>query len=242
MGGNKLNKSIDIIKKFISNDVKVDKNFFLKPGLFNSLISDRIRVELSKIDIVWDGVTEISLNNLANNKLDNNNDNLENLLSNQIQQLGIDIQCISELPQANDYWSDEFYIELFTEKEIAYSLSKENPKQTFAGLYAVKEAIFKSNNNENVKSIKLSFENDKPAYRNYLISISHSSDYAVATALYIDNIEATFEAKISESVKKEKKQISGSIESLELKIKNLKFLILSIIILVFTYITYNELF
>ena len=94
--------------------------------------------------------------------------------------IGIDIQNISELfPEGIPEDS----------KELTYAQSKENPLQTLTGLFAAKEAVQKcSEDNLNLTDIEiLPNKNGKPNTAGFLISISHSQDYAVAIALMKEN-------------------------------------------------------
>jgi len=68
-------------------------------------------------------------------------------------------------------------------------LKKTNPLETFAGLYALKEAIYKASDNKKYSSlekINVTYLDNIPFVEGYHISISHSSSLAVAVAL-LDN-------------------------------------------------------
>jgi phosphopantetheine--protein transferase-like protein len=56
---------------------------------------------------------------------------------------GIDIEMISELPEAADYREHKFYRDSFTPEEIAYCLLQENPRLHFTARWCAKEALFK---------------------------------------------------------------------------------------------------
>jgi len=56
---------------------------------------------------------------------------------------GIDVEAISALPDAKDYWEDPFYRGNFTPAEIAYCISQPNPRMHFAGRWCAKEAFKK---------------------------------------------------------------------------------------------------
>jgi phosphopantetheine--protein transferase-like protein len=103
------------------------------------------------------------------------------------ENIGIDLQEINELPDSIDFWEDEFYFSKFTPKEIAYCLAKDNPKQTFAGLYCCKEALIKSNNKLAWDQININFSDEgRPLFDGYLLSISHSGEYSIAIAININ--------------------------------------------------------
>ena len=66
MAGKKLKLTINVIEKFlVDKKSSVDENFILKSKLFNSLVRDRIRLELLKIDVDWDDTKDVSILNLV---------------------------------------------------------------------------------------------------------------------------------------------------------------------------------
>jgi phosphopantetheine--protein transferase-like protein len=180
--------------KIIASD-----NYIISSSHFNSISNDRFSSELNKRGIKWDG-RDIVFSDLINKNIENSNSNSSiNLNSNNLNievkssvlglsacQVGIDIQEIKELPDSSDFWEDDFYKSKFTSEEIAYCLTKDNPKQSFSGLYSCKEALIKSDNNLNWENINiLHNENGKPIFENYNISISHSGLYSIAIALKV---------------------------------------------------------
>jgi phosphopantetheine--protein transferase-like protein len=239
MAGNKLNLTIKVIEKFQQdNKISLDENFILNSKSFNSLIRDRIIVELSKIDVNWDGETETSILNLLENKTSNK---VTISKPKPISSIGIDIQSVSELPKTEDFWNDEFYIKLFSKKEISYALNKKNPRETFAGIYSLKEAIHKSNNNEIISSIKLDYTNGYPQYKNYLLSVSHSGDNAVACSFDYNNIENIFQKKYLNTVQENKKETKKIIDKLVKLKKQQKLSFFAILLILTIYIFINEL-
>jgi phosphopantetheinyl transferase (holo-ACP synthase) len=58
-------------------------------------------------------------------------------------QVGLDVQDISALPSADDYWDHEFYKENFDKSEIAYAVVKPEPRTHLAGFWCAKEALRK---------------------------------------------------------------------------------------------------
>jgi len=100
--------------------------------------------------------------------------------------IGVDIQKISEFFPGNEIFlkSNESLLGIFTNNELSYAESKTNPRETLAGIFAAKEAIFKSNNidGENWSEIEIKHVNNIPRHKDFAISISHSADYAVASA------------------------------------------------------------
>ena len=94
---------------------------------------------------------------------------------------------MSFLEEATDYREHVFYRNNFTEREISYCLLQSNPKTSFTGLFAAKEAIVKAQN----QFIGISFneleiqhdKNGKPLFKNFDLSISHAGNLAVAVAV-----------------------------------------------------------
>jgi len=181
--------------KIITSD-----NYIISSRHFNSVSTDRFRSELKKRGIKWDG-SDIIFSDLINKNIENSNSNSSinqnsSILDIEVKssisglstcKVGIDIQEINELPDSRDFWEDDFYKSKFTSEEIAYCVTKDNPKQSFSGLYSCKEALIKSDNNLNWGSINiLHNENGKPIFENYSISISHSGLYSIAIAFRVE--------------------------------------------------------
>ncbi len=107
--------------------------------------------------------------------------------------VGVDIQSVSELPDATDYWEAEFYQQHFTKREIAYALLQSNPRQSFAAAWCAKEALRKVDSRWLDASWKLmevvhtpegmptlmSEENPIPCS----VSLSHTEDHALAVVI-----------------------------------------------------------
>lgn len=102
--------------------------------------------------------------------------------------IGIDIQSIAELFPMGlvaDPKSDPELLGIYTLKELSYAQSRNNPIQTLTGLFAAKEAILKCRYGEGrlVDLEVLPDESGRPTFNGFLISISHSKDYAIAIAV-----------------------------------------------------------
>lgn len=101
--------------------------------------------------------------------------------------VGIDMEIITALPRSNDFREEEFYKMNFSPSEIAYCILQPDPYASFAGLFAAKEAIIKADNayrNTPFSAIEISHEADgKPVFGDYLLSISHTNDLAIAVAV-----------------------------------------------------------
>jgi phosphopantetheine--protein transferase-like protein len=164
----------------------------ISKGDFNSIMIDRFKAELSKMGITWNG-ENIAVKNLipgiipvsekSNGVVQDATIKKNNFSSSDLS-VGIDIQNIAELPDSNDFWEDAFYKTKFKPEEIGYSVKKENARQSFAGIYAAKEALIKCDNKLNWDDIIiLHDENNKPACTGFVISISHSAENAIAVAI-----------------------------------------------------------
>jgi phosphopantetheine--protein transferase-like protein len=104
--------------------------------------------------------------------------------------MGIDIETIESLPRVADFRREEFYRQNFTPQEMAWCILQPEPYESFAGLFAVKEALVKADNTLratpfNQLVIGRSPEG-KPLYPGFTISIAHSNGTAVAVAARID--------------------------------------------------------
>ena len=114
--------------------------------------------------------------------------------------LGTDIIDVRRIHK-NIIEKDEIFLnKIFTKKEIEYCQLKFNPSIHFSGRFAGKEAVKKAIlssevlNEISIKNIEiLSSKNNAPVVRikdiNYgiTVSISHTSNYAIATALLVIN-------------------------------------------------------
>ncbi len=107
---------------------------------------------------------------------------------------GVDIIEIERIKKAIERWGDGFIRHVFNDEEITYAQGRKNPYQHFAVRFAAKEAVFKAVGDRKMGWKDLTITNDsdgKPACRYHakgfnkkiLISMSHSKDYAVASAI-----------------------------------------------------------
>jgi len=124
-------------------------------------------------------------------------------MSNGIEAVGVDLVEISRIKLAIERYGERFMGRVFTPWEIQYCLSKANPELSFAGRFAVKEAVFKAIGtgfSNGVKWTSVEVVNDKngqPQVRlgmaitsligdkKVIISLSHTRDLAVASAILI---------------------------------------------------------
>lgn len=186
------NKIKDIYNKLSGGKIVSNDNYIISSSHFNSISKDRFISELNKLGIKWDGndiiFSDLTISNSITNNSNNLNINEKSIITDLSScQVGVDIQEITELPDTNDFWEDDFYKSKFTSSEIAYCVTRNNPKQSFSGLYSCKEALIKSNNNLIWENINISHdENGKPIFESYNISIAHSGQYSIAIALRVE--------------------------------------------------------
>ena len=107
-----------------------------------------------------------------------------------IKGIGIDVERTSNLPVVDDFRTDAFYLMNFTQSEISYCILKQNPIESFAGLFSIKEAIFKAGVKYNevlsFNQIEISHSlTGAPFIDGYQISLSHTDDIVVAVAIAI---------------------------------------------------------
>ena len=112
-------------------------------------------------------------------------------------QVGLDVEEISSLPVASDYWEHEFYRGTFARSEIAYAVLHAEPRAHFAGFWCVKEALRKCDPSFAGISMERTAVAHDPDGRPYItleteaglerlshaVSISHTT--AVATAVVV---------------------------------------------------------
>ncbi len=198
----------DIYTKLSGGKQITSEEYTITKGDFNSIMVDRFKAELLKAGIKWNG-EDVQYKNLVGGGAPIISVAKTNGVSQPVAKnnapakgfsVGIDIQRLGELPESSDYWEDTFYKTKFKAEEIAYCVKKESPRESFAGLYAAKEALVKCDNSLDWDNILISYdENGKPGYSNYFISLSHTGDTAVAIALQNNTgIQGSFEPKAAE--------------------------------------------
>ena len=107
---------------------------------------------------------------------------------------GIDIIEIERIHKAVERWGDVFLKYVFTPPEIKHAGKFKFPYRHYAGRFAAKEAIFKAMGIPELSWQDVTIINDasgKPVCHfnnmdfkhSLIISISHSRDYAVASAI-----------------------------------------------------------
>ncbi len=105
--------------------------------------------------------------------------------------IGVDIADIGRFRKLPYQKNKSFYQQIFTKKEIDYCLKKADPYPSFAVRFAAKEAVIKALPKlpRNFHKIEILMKGKKPYVRVYakkaLISLSHTSDKAIAFAVII---------------------------------------------------------
>mgnify|MGYP000389116059 CR=1 FL=1 len=107
--------------------------------------------------------------------------------------IGIDIVKVSRFKNKPYLSNKNFYKKIFSDSEIKYCLKYKNYAPHFSGKFAVKEALIKSINEKiSLYEINTSHKNSKLVVKvkssldkkyNFIISISHENDFAVAVVI-----------------------------------------------------------
>lgn len=126
--------------------------------------------------------------------------------------VGIDIQEMSSLPSAADYWEHEFYQGVFSKAELAYAVVQSEPRRHLAGFWCAKEALRKCDSSFAKTELNLISVLHEETGRPYLtcatpagqvqlphaVSISHANE--LATAVVIAGVSPTETHPESEKV------------------------------------------
>jgi len=120
--------------------------------------------------------------------------------------IGIDIVEIKRLSRVSKRWGSGFLKKVYTDRELAYARSKRFPYQHLAARFAAKEAIFKALGEveknfvgwRNVEILNDAYGKPvvhwhgaaervrkKRNLKGAVVSLSHTENYAVASALLI---------------------------------------------------------
>ena len=105
--------------------------------------------------------------------------------------VGIDIIEINRFQDKPFETNNNFYKKIFYDSEIQYCLNQNNPYQSFATKFAIKESVIKSINKKiNFLDILTDHLNSKPIVQllenssyNFLVSVSHEKSNAVAVVI-----------------------------------------------------------
>ena len=106
--------------------------------------------------------------------------------------IGTDIVEINRFREKFFNKNKSFYQKIFLKEEIEYCLNFKDPYVHFAGKFAIKESVIKSISQKiSFKHILTFNKKSKPQIKllknnknyNFLVSMSHENDYAIATVL-----------------------------------------------------------
>ena len=106
--------------------------------------------------------------------------------------IGIDIIEVSRFRKKQYEENKNFYKKIFVKSEINYCLKFKNSAERFAGKFAIKEAVIKSIDKKiRFSEIETSHLKSKPIVRikksrekyNFIASLSHENDFAVAVVI-----------------------------------------------------------
>jgi len=106
--------------------------------------------------------------------------------------IGIDIIEVSRFRRKKYEENRNFYKKIFVKSEIDYCLKFKNSAERFAGKFALKEALIKSIDRKiRFSEIETSHLKSKPIVRikksrekyNFIASLSHENDFAVAVVI-----------------------------------------------------------
>ena len=241
------NKIKEIYNKLSSSEIE-SFDSVINVNSFSSVLKDRFVSALKKMNIYWN-LEPTTINKLVeSSKVTKTISNESKLSVSETQtvkgmHIGIDLQFISDLPIVKDPWEDQFYKDNFNKNEIAHCLKKKKIFESFAGIFAIKEAIYKIDGTLK-KDIKLKFSKEgKPINSKYSISISHDQNYAIAVAAL--NVEKNYLNEIKKINTKANKN-NDIIKELEIKyLSSLKktykdYIIYFLIISILSYILYKD--
>lgn len=156
----------DEIKKLIANTLKIsaadiDDDFSLKTGklqtsagfvILNNIVKKVYGVTMNcgNISTFGELIGMVEGNNVETSEVIPSQENTEKVVENTVipitgQHLicGIDIQEIDIFPIVDDYWKESFYTDNFTKGEIAYCVTADSPRHSFAARWCLKEALHK---------------------------------------------------------------------------------------------------
>lgn len=120
-----------------------------------------------------------------------------------IKGVGIDIIEVSRVKKALDVWGDKFLKRIFTRREMDYAHTKKFSHENLAARFACKESVLKAFGNTRIGAKLKNIEvlNDKKGkpevvlhgevkefasknkIDNIMVSMSHTSNYAVSNAV-----------------------------------------------------------
>ena len=118
--------------------------------------------------------------------------------------LGIDMEEVKNMPYSDDFREDAFYTQNYSSNEISYCILQKNPLIHFTGKFAAKEAVIKADNSyQNIPLNQIEILNDekgKPYFKDFIISISHTENHAVAIVIKYVESRAKYENDLSSNI------------------------------------------
>lgn len=105
--------------------------------------------------------------------------------------IGIDIVEVNRFREKPFSENKQFYKKIFSDSEIEYCLNRNDPSESFAAKFAIKESVIKAIN-EQVELLDILTENVnlKPTISllnnrsyNFLVSVSHEKLFAIAVVI-----------------------------------------------------------
>jgi holo-[acyl-carrier protein] synthase len=111
--------------------------------------------------------------------------------------VGIDIINVERFEKKHYDENKMFYKKIFNESEIKYCLKYKNPYPYFAAKFSLKEAVKKSiKENVSMLDIQSDHKSSKPIIKiknksnyEFLISLSHEKEFAIAVVISFNNSE-----------------------------------------------------
>jgi phosphopantetheine--protein transferase-like protein len=126
----------------------------------------------------------------------------DEFINNEIS-IGIDIEDIANLPNTDNFSTEQFYIDNFSANEIGYCAAKINPLESFAALFSLKESIIKADNSlikTQFNQIKIEHtKQGRPKFESFYLSTSHSENLVVSVAIKKQNSQKSISSPQEES-------------------------------------------
>ena len=199
-----MEKAKQIIAHFINKNPKEinDDTIMDYNSVTSSIMLVRMYSALAENDFIVNDVSQISTfydfkKNLKNNNILKNSEDFidkkkqTNISNENPLLIGVDIENVENIISNDNLNSKVFLSNNFTDHEIAYCKEKNNPANSFAGLFSLKESIVKADNsflNIPFSEIEIKHDkNNKPYFMDFFLSISHSNNYVFTIAIKLSD-------------------------------------------------------
>jgi phosphopantetheine--protein transferase-like protein len=121
----------------------------------------------------------------------------------KVKGVGVDIASLDSIPSSEDYRTEQFFLDNFTTAEIVYCIGRPEPRLSFAGLWAAKEAIAKACQIDAKPGSFVGIEirhdaSGRPFCEHGAISISHDDKAAVAICIALPEAPASLPSDVSD--------------------------------------------